>query len=216
MRNVRWWLWLLLAASALFLVLTIRSEWQTIEDSLVNWSSLTFLILLGILLVLWRIPRFRRWVRDTIGEGAPIQRPRIRFLLPTVFIIPFVLYVLLSGVKKAVPPATEFSLLVIAPTLGGLVLTAAGNRRIRRIGRIELISVAQKLITVTVLLIVFTSLFFTVDLTGGIDLNSVKWSFFNVFRWACYWGSALTFYAGAYLFLLGITDLVRALRHLTH
>lgn len=216
MRNIpRWLQYVLLVVLALLLALTIWSKWQTFEDTLVNWTSLTFFTHIGIFLVLlWRLPRFRRWIRDTIGEGAPIQRPRYRFILPALFAMPFVLYVLLSGVKESIPPVIEFSPIVVAPILGGLVLTAAGSRRIRRRARIELISVAQKLIVATVLLIVFVSLFFTVDLIGGIDLNSIKWSFPNVLRWFCFWGSAWTFYTGAYLFLLGITDLVFALRHL--
>ena len=214
MRNIRWWLWLLLAAAILFLALTIKYKWQIFEDTFVNLAALNLFVQLGIFLVLlWRLPRFRRWIRDSIGEGTPIQRPRYRFILPTLFFMPFALYTLVSGAGKTVT-AGDVSLIVIAPTLGGLMFVAAGSRRIRRRARIELISVAQKLIAATVLLIVFAPLLFTIDLLGGINLNSVEWSCLNVFRWACFWGSAWAFYPGVYLFLLGISDLVFALRHL--
>lgn len=193
----------------------VRSEWQTFKNDFGNWSFLTFLIqLTGIGLVLRTSARLRKWITDTIGEGPPVQRPRFRSIPPAFFAVPFAFYVLLSGIQKFSTPVTDFSLIVVAPTLGGLVLTAAGSKRIRRITRIELISVAQKLIVATVLLIIFTSLRFTLDLLGGIDLNSIKLSYLNIFRWAFFWGAAWSLYCGIFLFLFGIFDLVFALRHL--
>jgi len=199
----------------LLLALTIRSEWHTLTTSLVNWSSLNFLVQLGIVLVLfWKVRRFRRWIMDTIGERPPIQRRWYQFLLPALFAMPFVFYVLLSGVKRSVTPVMDFSLIAIAPILGGLMLTAAGSKRIRRVVRLELISVAQKLIVATVLLIVFTALFFTLDLVGDIDPKSLEWSSMGFIRWAFFWGNVWSFYPGVYLFLLGVSDLVFTLRHL--
>lgn len=219
MQSRRWLRILLLIVLAVCLVLVVRFEWEPLKNYFGNWSSLTlFIVAIGIALVLpLPLPvftRIRKWLADTIGEGLPVQRPRFRFIPPALFALPFTFYVLLSGVQKFSTPVTDFSLIVVAPTLGGLVLTAAGNKRIRRITRIELISVAQKLIVAAVLLIVFTSLRFSIDLIGGIDLNTIDWSIVNVIRWTFFWGAVLSFYLGISLFLVGIFDLVFALRHL--
>jgi hypothetical protein len=173
MRNTRWWLWLLLAALAVALALTIIFRWQAFEEAFIKWSALSFFVQLGIFCVLlWKLPRFRRGTLTTIGEGAPMPRRRLyRFILPTVFALPLTFYVLLPGVNESIPQVAEFSPIVIAPVLGGLMLTAAGSKRIRRITRIELISVAQKLLVATVLFILFASLFFTSKLLGLADIN---------------------------------------------
>jgi hypothetical protein len=154
-------------------------------------------------------------MKNTTGENLPIRRPKYRLVLPALLAIPIILYVLLSGFKQPLTPVTDFSIIVISPTLGGLILAASGNKRIRRVVRSEFIAISQKLILATVLLIVFTSLFFTVDLLGGIDPASIKWSIINVFRWAFFWGAVSSFYPGVWLFILGIFDLVFALRHLS-
>lgn len=219
MRNRRWLRILLIivlaVCLALILVLIVRSEWQSLKNDLGNWPSLTFFIMaIGIVLVIRIFTRIRRWLTATIGEGPPVQRPRFRFIPAALFAVPFTFYVLLAGIQKFSTPVTDFSLIVVAPTLGGLVLTAAGSKRIRRITRIELISVAQKLIVAAVLLIIFTSLRFTIDLLGGIDLNTIDWSIVNVIRWAFFWGAVWSLYPGIFLFLVGIFDLVFALRHL--
>ncbi len=224
MRNLPQWLKIVILVVlslvlVLAFVLTIIFKWQTFEDAFGNTLALTLLVLVAIFLILlWWFPKFRKWIRDTIGEKPPIQQQRrwYQFFLPALFAIPFVFYVLLSGIKESVPSVVEFSLIAVAPTLGGLVLTAAGNRRLSRRAHIELISVAQKLILATVLLIVFASLFFTINLLEltDIELNFLDWSWSGFFYQVFFWGSVWTFYPGVFLFLLGISDLVFALRHL--
>jgi hypothetical protein len=136
--------------------------------------------------------------------------------LARFFAVPFTIYTLFPGTKDVIPQGVGFSPIVIAPVLGGLMLTAAGNKRIKNRARIELISVAQKLIVATVLLIVFAAIFFTAYLFGlaDIELNALEWSVAGFFRWAFFWVGVWVFYPGVYLFLFGIFDLVFALRHL--
>jgi hypothetical protein len=220
---------LILAAIIIYFALNTESwwhafklMWQMMKNTFTNpppfdtWAPLlnVFIPLIALIILLWKIRGFRKCIKDTIGEGTPTRQRWYRFILPILIAMPFVSYVLLSGLTKSVPPVIQFSLIAVSPTLGGLVLTAATNRRLRRITRIELISVAQKLIGATVLLIVFVSLFFTGDLLGGANPSSVEWSVAGFFRWAFLWGSIWTFYIGTCLFLLGISDLVLALRHL--
>jgi uncharacterized membrane protein len=199
----------LILALVIALTFTIILKWETYKDVFGDSLTLALLAQIVIFITLLRFfPKFRKWIRDTTGEKPPIQKQRrwYQFIFPTLFAIPFVLYVLLAGINESLSPVIEFSLLAVAPTLGGLVLTAAGNRRLSRRAHIELISVAQKLILATVLLIAFASLFFTANLSESADIEFLYW--------ASFWGSVWTFYPGAFLFLLGISDLVFALRHL--
>jgi uncharacterized membrane protein len=214
MKNLPRWLKVVILvvlslALALALTLTIIFKWETYKD--VFGDSLTLALLAQIVIfitLLCFFPKFRKWIRDTTGEKPPIQKQRrwYQFIFPTLFAIPFVLYVLLAGINESLSPVIEFSLLAVAPTLGGLVLTAAGNRRPGSRAHIELTSVAQKLILATVLLIAFAALFFTANLAESADIEFLYW--------ASFWGSVWTFYPGVFLFLLGISDLVFALRHL--
>jgi len=158
------------------------------------------------------LAKFTQQLMSVIGERRSIRRPSYRLIIPIPLVIPFVFYLLLSGVQKSVPPALQWSIIAVAPTLGGLLLAAASNRRLRKGVHEELISVAQKLIVATVLFIFFTCLFFTVELTGGIDTSSRDLSLMGWFRGGSFWVSAAFFYGGVYLFLVAIIDLVLALR----
>jgi hypothetical protein len=198
-----------------------KQMWQMTLDTFTNpppfstWAPvLNVLIPLIIVpIMLWKIPKLRKRIWEIIGEGKssrPSWYRQSRFVFPFFFSIPFVFYVLSSGVTESVPPVIQFSLLAIAPTLGGLVLTAA--TRLHKKERVELVSVAKKLIVATVLLIAFASLSFTSDLTGGANPSALDWSATGFFRWFLLWGSVWTFYLGIYLFLQGISDLVISLR----
>lgn len=203
---------LALIVALAFLLISLYSLWKYGSAS---WIDIGVMIaIIAIPIVFARFPALKKQMLSIIGEKRPIQRWSFRLILPIPFILPFVFFLLLSGVDKSVPPALQWSVIALAPTLGGLVLVGAGNRRIKRGAYFELISVAQKLIVATVFFILFTCLFFTVELTGGIDTNLLDLSLMGCFRAGSFWFSVAFFFAGVYLFLVAIIDLVLALRRI--
>lgn len=203
---------LALILAVTFVLISLISLWKY---GTANWRDLgvmTAIIVIPIVLAIF--PTLRLQMMSIIGEKRPIQRPSYRLIAPIPFVVPFVFYLLTQGVEKSIPPALQWSIIAIAPTLGGLVFAGAGNRRIKRGVYYELISVAQKLIVATVLFILFSCLFFTVELTSGIDTNSIDLSVLGWLRGGSFWLSVAFFYVGVYLFLVAIIDLVFALRRL--
>lgn len=168
----------------------------------------------GIILTVLKFQKIWRQILVIIGEDTWKRRSGYRFIIPLFFSMPFVFYVLLSGRQATISSALDFNIIIIAPTLGGLIFAGAASRRIKNVARVELISVVKKLIVATVLFILFSSLIFTIDLIGGINTQKPDYSITGIFRGVSFWTSAVFFYMGVFLFLSGITDLVLALRHL--
>ena len=179
-----------------------------------DWVSFNFILWITVIFALiYKIPKLKNFLISIIGEKNSTKYKPYRIIFPLIFMIPLVFYLLL-GSSKPMPAGLEFNVIIIAPTLGGLVLAGATNSRIKKRAYNELMSVAQKLIVATVLFIIFVSLFFTVQLAGDIKTDSLDFSPMGGFRYFCFYGSVFSFYAGSLLFLLGIIDLVFALRHL--
>lgn len=211
-RGTRGYLQRVVLALAITFALIAVVSW--LRYGTIDWQPIAIMLTIVLIFIILAVfPKFTWQLLGVIGERRSIQRPSYRLSIPIPFVVPFVFYLLLSGVQKSVPPTLQWGIIAVAPTLGGLVLAGAGNRRIRKRIHDELISVAQKLIVATVLFILFTCLFFTVELTGGIDTSSLDLSLMGWFRGGSFWTSAAFFFTGAYLFLLAIIDLVLALRH---
>jgi hypothetical protein len=216
-RNREWtkanWFRFLFTLAVTFGLIVAISWWRF---HTVNWRDVgVMLALVAITALIALFPTFRNELRGIIGERRrPVQLPRYRLFLPMPFAVPFVFYLLLSDTSKSVPAALQFSIIAISPTLGGLVLAGASNRRIKRRAHDELVSVAQKFVVATVAFILCTSLAFFVGLIGDINVNVWDLSLIGFTRGISFWTSAALFYAGAYLFLLALTDLVITLRHL--
>lgn len=122
--------WVVLALVITFPLIVIFSWWR--YDT-INWPTIGIMLaIVAFFMVLVVFPKFRQQLMSIIGEKRSIQRPSYRLIVPIAFVIPFVLYLLLSGVQKSVPPTLQWSIIAVAPILGGLVLAGAGNRRIRK------------------------------------------------------------------------------------
>lgn len=208
----RYLLWLVLALVITFALIAVINWWRY---GTIDWRNIGVMIAIVLFFVVMAVfPEFTGQLMSVIGERRSIRRPSYRLIIPIPFVIPFVFYLLLSGVQKSVPPTLQWSIIAVAPILGGLVLAGASNRRIKKGAHDELISVAQKLIVATVFFILFTCFFFTVEITGGIDTSLVDLSLMGWFRGVSFWISAAFFYAGVYLFLVAIIDLVLVLKRL--
>jgi len=129
--------------------------------------------------------------------------------------IPFTVYFALGENVTSVSPVAQFSIIAVAPTLGGLVLAAASNFRGKPEKREELIRVSQKFITAAVLLMLSVPFIFMVDILGGIDIDSFDWrDSITWFRGIYFWLALPCLYIGIIIFLWGITDLIFALANL--
>jgi len=124
----------------------------------------------------------------------------------------FALYVLIPSPKITLPSGLQFNVIIISATLGGLVLAGASNQRITDQTHDKLMSVAQKLISATILFLVFTALFFWVESTGGIDTNTPDFSRAGILRGTFFFSGAISFYVGIFLFSIALIDLAFTLR----
>lgn len=156
-------------------------------------------------------------IKKIVGEYKHSKRSRLRWSISWYLLLfllaPFSIY-LVHELSQQNVPAAQLSILAIAPTLGGLVLAAASNTRITNKTHSELIHVARKLISATLLFVFFVPFIFIVDQLGGIDINAVP-NFSDLqawLRWLYFWLAAPCFYVGVFLFILGLIDLVFALR----
>jgi len=219
-RKNLWWIRLLVAV--VFIAFTFIYQWLT--KGVINRSGAIFFIVIvitGLLCFEFRkklkhiIVPILSIVGEKTGTSGIEWRFFVKFGFILLFSIPFVFYLLSSGSKETSLSTLDFNIIIIAPTLGGLIFAGAGNKRIKNIARVELISVVKKFIVVTVLFIITRILIFTVDLTGGIQINTYDWSAMGIFRGFSFWISVVTFYVGVFLFLLGLVDLILTLRHLS-
>lgn len=203
----REYLVLIIALPMVLLVLEIQ---QWLHTGQFSWPYLVTMLEIGLITFSWyRYPLLRKLV----GEDNLTKRPRWRLILNwclvVLLLIPFSFYLLTGELNQQVSPMAQFSIIVVAPVLGGLVLTAASNLEKTSEKRSSLMCVAQKFISATVLFILFVPFIYTVDLFHGIDPNSFQWlDPIAWYRGIYFWLAVPCFYVGVVLFLFGIVDLV--------
>jgi len=173
------------------------------------WSYLAIMIEIGLIIFLWcKYPLLKKLVGETGLTKRPRWRLVLNWCLVILLFIPFSLYLLTGELNQQIPLLAQFSIIAVAPVLGGLVLAAASNLEKISEKRLSLMCVAQKFISATVLFIFFVPFIYTVNLLS-IDPNSFKW--FDPVAWyrgIYFWLAVPCFYVGIVLFLFGIMDLV--------
>lgn len=136
----------------------------------------------------------------------------VRFFFVSILATLFTIYILHPNPTVTLPPGLQFNVIVISATLGGLVLAGASNRRISRRTHNKLMSVAKNLIYATLLFLVFTALLFWIESTGGININETDYSRGGIIRGIFFYGGAISFFAGIFLFSISLIDLAFTLR----
>jgi hypothetical protein len=144
-----------------------------------------------------------------------ISRLLLGLILMLLFLA-FTIYFLVGDEQyKTIPTVAQFSIVAVAPTLGGLILAAAAALKESDSRRLQLIRISQKFIVATVLFIIFVPSLVMVNVLHGINVTS--FSFSNLrdsTAWArgiYFWLAVPCFYSGLVLFLWGLRDLVHAL-----
>lgn len=185
------------------------------------WSGLwSILVVMLEFALVW----FKRGtVKKLIGEDKPEPREQnvrsrteyfFSYFLFLLLLPPFTIYFLVGDMYKTIPAVAQFSIVAVAPTLGGLVLTAASALE-KSDKRLQLIRVSQKFIVATVLFIIFVPSLLIVDLLHGINITSFTFSnLHDPVAWArgiYFWLAVPCFYGGTALFLWGLRDLVYVL-----
>jgi hypothetical protein len=207
--NNLWFTLILIAAS--FITLLI-DRWQTGAWRTPAIVFVTVIIVIAVLFIL-----FRRYVKQVLNK-LRFQKfglgTSLRFFTAGILSTLFALYVLIPNPKVTVPSGLQFNVIVTSATLGGLVLAGASNRRIPRKTHNKFMSVAKKLIYATILFLVFTVLLFWTESTGGIDTNTLDISREGIIRGVFFYGGALSFYAGIFLFSIALIDLALAIRNI--
>jgi hypothetical protein len=180
--------------------------------------SMITVTVLGILII-----SFRRYVRKLLNKKRLNNLYKtiisfivsIRYPLASILMVFFAIYTIFPTSSTVVlPSAIQFNIIVMSSTLGGLVLAGASNRRVTMRVYRELMSVAQKLIISTILLLVFAVTMFWVEATGGIDTHIHDFSREGIARGILFYASAVIFYVGVFMFSIGLIDLALCLEHI--
>ena len=179
----------------------------------VAWPTLTFTIIILLLLVVWyRLPMFRKMLGE---DKSTIKRSKWQWItlicLAIVFIFPVSVYNLQNlSIKPSQPYFVAISLIFTIISFGLMAIP-----RISLNSRKELICIGQKFAIVTIAYIVFIPLLNllnqpplkTIDIYAAPNFgDAVAW-----FRGIIFYLAALLFYGGEFLFSFGITDLLRTL-----
>lgn len=153
-------------------------------------------------------------VRKALGEDRKSRRTTIHwwtnFLVLSLGLPAFTLYILIRQVIEA-NAATQVSVTLIAPVLGGLALSAASGFGNKQESQQELLCVAQKFIMATIFLAMFFPLMFLVGEVLKVDPLICEFTRTGAIRALYFWCAATGFYGGIILFLFGLVDLVFAL-----
>lgn len=210
--------WIIVALFVVLLGGEIYAFRTALFTTLIEWTGLwSILVVVIILAVVWLN---RGTIKKLIGEDKPKPRKRgmaeyllSEFLL--MLLLPaFSIYFLVGDLYKTIPAVAQFSIVAVAPTLGGLVLTAASVLP-KSDKQLQLMRVSQKFIVATVLFIIFLPSFLIVDLLQGINITSFTFSNFRYGQdWArgiYFWLAVPCFYGGTALFLWALRDLVYVL-----
>jgi hypothetical protein len=142
---------------------------------------------------------------------AFIESFRWMIALLVVF-VPLAFYQLSSSAEGKFP-AINFDVITVSGVLGGLVLTAATFRRVKKQTSRKLFWVAIYFIIATILLVIAAVNLQLVDLLNGIDLNVRQMDSVGFSRFYSFWLGALGFYGGTYAFAYAIIDLLFSLFH---
>lgn len=194
--------------------------------------QITFILLAYIFIILpFSIRKLRTKLLTLIGyNGYIFERWHMIYYGVIAFsLIPFTFYSLASTPNNPLRPDTSFNpyylvpdsfrfyLIVISATLGGLVLAASNNRRLKNVNKRALTNVAKKFIVSTISLIFFAVCFYNANIYGFIE--PTKWQIpitpQSVYIAVNYWVSLFCFYIGIILFLLGMFELVISLSHIS-
>ena len=170
----------------------------------------TFIVVIVILTVTSLWERWASSVRELIGKRWHSSRLVVRCLCLLIFFPVFSLYFLTGSEAESIPATLEVGVIAVAAALGGLVLNAGLNLGGKK-GR-ELIHVAQKFITVVILMLIFSPTLHILDLAGDIDISSFEPG--NPAAWvrgAMFWIAAASFYTGVALFVIALVDLIYAI-----
>lgn len=198
----------LIGALLLFLLLVEIYQWRLTGQF--SWPALITILEFVLIIFLWfRYPLLRKLIGEDNSTNRSHSRLILNFCLVVLLLVPFSIYLLTGELNKPVPPMAQFSIIAIAPILGGLVLTAASNFKSTPEKHSELICIAQKFISATVLFILFVPFIYMVNLLHGIDVNSFQWHDpIAWYRGIYFWLAVPCFYIGIVLFLFGIMDLL--------
>jgi hypothetical protein len=202
----------LILFAASFIVLLV-DRWQTGTWRIPAIVLVTIIVVSAIVVIF-----LRRFVKQILSKVKAKKWEEIiipvRLFAAGILATLFALYVLIPNPKVSIPPVLQFNIIVTSATLGGLVLAGASNRRISHQTHNKFISVAKKLIYATILFLVFTVIIFWIDSTGGVDPNIKDFSKEGVTRGVFFYGGAISFYIGIFLFSIALIDLALALRNI--
>ena len=142
---------------------------------------------------------------------ALLPRGTVGVVCWALFFLPFVFYFLTGpGALSNRPAALDVGIVGVSAALGGLVLNAGLNLKGSK--RKETVQVAQKFISVVILMIIFLPALHFVELMDGIDTSSVQLD--SLESWArgfFFWVGAISFFLGISLFIVALADLVYAM-----
>ncbi|NQW23000.1 MAG: hypothetical protein HQ475_06100 [SAR202 cluster bacterium] len=142
-----------------------------------------------------------------IGEKPGMSRTLAHWivfgLFYSILMAPIAVYILKTELVAPISDS-RFSILVVAPILGGLALAASPGFR----DRSRLIQVAQKFLMATVFFIIFLPSIEVVNSKGDINWKSFDDGSDALIRGLYFWLAAFSFFGGIFLFLLGLVDLV--------
>jgi len=142
-----------------------------------------------------------------IGERPEMSRPLVHWIIFGLFfsvlMAPIAVFILKTEVVTPISDS-RFSILVVAPILGGLALAASPGFR----DKPRLIQVAQKFLIATVLFIIFLPSIEVVNSKEDFDWQSFDIGWEAVILGFYFWLASLSFFLGIFLFFLGLVDLV--------
>ena len=150
---------------------------------------------------------FFQSVQDELFSG----RGLVRAICWIFFFVPYSVYLLRGSAQFLdLPLSFELGIATVSAALGGLFLSAGLNLRGPK--RLETIRVAQKFMTVAVLMIIFLPTLHFVELMNGININSFQPDELEGWVRGFFFGIAtISFYGGVSVFIIALVDLIYAM-----
>jgi hypothetical protein len=200
-------IWVLILLLALFIYEEFKYYYEVKNF---NWLYLVSIIEIALLMVFW----FKvKLLRRVIGEDGHTKRSKVQlsliFTFIMILIIPLVIYETLNNVNT-IQTIEPLSILVVSPTLGGLVL--AFTALTTKIKKVDLFAVAQKFIITAIMFVIFTPSMYLVEfLKINPAIPDMSNPSINIIGGIYFWIATPAFYIGIILFLWALIDLVFAL-----
>ncbi len=204
-----WKISLILLASSLALLVDYLYQGSFNESGVVVISIIAVFAIVVVLR-----PAIGKKFYATTGLDKADKTLGIRIFVVAFFMTFLVFYILLPDKEEIIPTALKFNIIMISAVLGGLVLTASGNRRINTKAHDELISIARKLIMATILFLLFVILFYWLEITETFNMSIIDLSYDDIFSTLLSYLAIISFYLGIFLFSFGLIDLSITLGHL--